>query len=137
MTKISGRKIAVTGLTRAVLIPMRKEGNFVIIHKKGEKYRKFNLKFPFWHELEYAENKYRDTSLFSVNDEFDESYLKDRYSSCYIFKDDGVYVKPYVNIVYLDGNEKTEYFDTYEMAEERYNELVNKCDLKEVVNDCD
>lgn len=136
MTKISGRKIAVTGLTRAVLIPMRKEDDFVLIHKKGEKYRKFNLKFPFWHKLEYTENIYRDVSLFSMKDEFEESYILNRYTYLCL-KDNEFYVKPNVTIVYLDGKERTEYFDTYEMAEERYNELVNKCDLKEVVNDCD
>ena len=136
MTKISGRKIAVSGLTRVVLLPMRKEDDFVLVHKKGGKYRKFNLKYPFLHKLEYTENIYRDTSLFSMNDEFEESYILNRYTYLCL-KDNEFYVKPSVNIVYLDGNEKTEYFGTYQEAKERYDELSNKCELVEVVNDCD
>ena len=136
MNKISGKKIAVSGLTRVVLLPMIKEDDFVLAHKKGEKYRKFNLKYPFWHKLEYTENIYRDNSLFSMNDEFEESYILNRYTYLCL-KDNEFYVKPNVTIVYLDGKERTEYFDTYQEAKERYDELSNNCELLEVVNDCD
>lgn len=134
--KIEGRKIAVSGLTRVVLIPMRKEEDFVLAHKKGEEYTKFNLKYPFWHKEKYTENQYRDVTWFGHDDEYSESYLREKYSF-YIFKDGEVYIKPYVNLVYLDGKERTEHYDTYQEAKERYDELMYECDLKEVVNDCD
>jgi hypothetical protein len=71
-----------------------------------------------------------------MDDEFEESYILNRYTYLCL-KDNEFYEKPRVIIVYLDGKERTEYFDTYQEAKERYDELSNNCELVEVVNDCE
>ena len=82
-------------------------------------------------KLEYTENIYYDTLWLSMNNEFEESYILNRYPYLCL-KGNEFYVKPSVTIVYLDGEEKNEYFDTYQEAKERYDELLNNCELVEL-----
>lgn len=130
-------KIAVSNISRVVIRDEYITTLFKLAYKKGEVLTKLRL-FPWPHRVSKTidEDLYTD-GLFTwgSDDWFDlEVYTKEyiENENWYCVKNQKVYVKPSVYIYYIDGKHKEEYFDTYEEAEARFNELMTTFELKKI-----
>lgn len=104
-----------------------KSDRYEVLHRKGDKYKKFD-----WHLMKKVEVEYTDTLFWlkycasSVSEK--EILENERYE----IKDGEVYVKPCITIYYIDGKYREKYYDTYEAALKVYNRLVKQNYLTEI-----
>ena len=126
-SKIKVKTKAASGLSRVIYHPIEKDESFKLVSKKGESYADFNLSFPFVHQKKYRENIYKYNLFSATHIYYGEKELLEKYHV--LIKNGEVYKKPYITLVYLDGQKGYEYFNDEETAYARFEELKNKFNL--------
>lgn len=96
-----------------------------LVRDKGEKYKVFK-----WLPYPHCETRVSDTYVLTMAFLSTENFEKDDFSDVSYFVDNGVvYEKPSIVTTYLDGGTSTFWFDTYEEAENMFNNLNIKFNL--------
>lgn len=96
-----------------------------LVRDKGEEYKVFK-----WLPYPHYETRVSDTYVLRTIFLSLENFEKDDFSDVRYFVDNGVvYEKPRVVTTYLDGGTSTSWFDTYEEAENMFNDLEIKFNL--------
>ena len=93
---------------------------YSIIHRKGDTYLT-----GFFKKSTYTEDIY-STPFYHYQFGIKESEI---LADNNLIEDGTVYVKPYVEIEYMNQTTDTMYFNTYEAAKKYYNDLKNRLDL--------
>ena len=126
---MSSCKTSIGGISRVYYVPIKECNWAVLMHKKGEKYVDWSFKFPFRHVKTYQENLYADKYWYGWTDYYyTEKELLERHKK--IVKDGKVYDMCHIKIVFLDGSDKYEYFNTDSEGLDRYYEICTKFQLK-------
>lgn len=105
-----------------------KSTKYQILHRKGEMHTVFN-----WRKFRHEEVPYEDDVIYYI-DWWGEGTVSgtDVLKDYHVVKEDGVYVKPCVDIRYKDGKLYSEYYDSYEDALRIYTILVIEKNLVEL-----
>jgi hypothetical protein len=118
-------KESVSDVSRIRLYDKRVDVFRKLVRDKGEKYKVFK-----WLPYPHYETRVSDTYVLRWVFLGREILEKDDFSDASYFVDNGVvYEKPRIVTTYLDGGTSTSWFDTYEEAENMFNNLEIKFNL--------
>ena len=116
---------SVSGVSRIRLYDKHIDVFRKLVRDKGEEYKVFKW-FPYPH----CETRLSDTYVLRWLFFGRETFERIDFSDVSYFVDNGVvYEKPKIVTTYLDGKECTSWFDTYEEAENMFNNLEIKFNL--------
>ena len=118
-------KESVSDVSRIRLYDKRIDAFIKLVRDKGEKYKVFK-----WLPYPHYETRVSDTYVLRWTFLGRENFEKDDFSDVSYFVDNGVVCeKPRIVTTYLDGGTSTSWFDTYEEAENMFNNLEIKFNL--------
>lgn len=125
------RKLAVDSISQLIYMPSHVSKYYKLQIRKGELIeKKFHL-FPYPH----IEKIFAEENLFGTGQLFDELLTKseiEAYDFDYKVVNEVVYLKAMVKIVFLDGSEKIYRYLYDSDAIDKYDEIKNKLNLKEI-----
>ena len=127
------KKLAVDTISQLKYIPGDVSKYYKLQIKKGDLIKKKFHLFPYPHveKIFAKENLFGSHYTLDIYDLFTKDELES-HDSDYQVVNDVVYLKGRVKIIFLDGSETTyKYLDNNE-AVNKYNELKNKLNLKEI-----
>jgi len=118
-------KECVSDVSRIRLYGKHVDAFIKLVRNKGEEYKVFK-----WLPYPHYETRVSDTYILTMAFMSTENFEKDDFSDVSYFVDNGVvYEKPRIVTTYLDGGTSTSWFDTYEEAENMFNDLNIKFNL--------
>jgi hypothetical protein len=118
-------KESVSDISRIRLYDKRIDAFRKLVRDKGEEYKVFK-----WLPYPHYETRVSDTYVLRMVFLSTENFEKDDFSDVSYFVDNGVVCeKPRIVTTYLDGGTSTSWFDTYEEAENMFNNLEIKFNL--------
>lgn len=125
------KKLAVDTISQLIYTPGYVSKYYKLQVRKGELIKKKFHLFPYPH----VEKIFAKENLFGTCELFDELFTKselEAYDSDYKVINEIVYLKAMVKIIFLDGS-KTIYKYLYDCdAIDKYDEIKNKLNLKEI-----
>ena len=122
--------IALKDVSKIEFKKLRLAKYYHLTHEKGSIIKKKFVLFPFPHfkHIIAKEDLYNED--YSFNDDMTKEELEN-YDNIIVI-DKQVYWKPSITIYFLDGEKYEYYYKTSLEAEEKFNELIEKFNLKKL-----